>query len=393
MQREVADHGRGGSALVVAALSARYLAEAARRAGWRVIALDLFGDADTRRAADWRPIGVPGRLAVDPARLRQALADAARDRSVTGWIAGGGFDGEAELLDAGADRLPRLGMSTAAVVALRTPRHFFATLDRLALRHPDVAWTPPADPAGWLHKRGRGSGGWQIAPAGPAVVSCPDGYFQRRLDAPAMSALCLADGHRGRLVALNHQRAQALTSSRPCVFAGLIGPVHAPALQRRVEEALEALVPAFGLRGLLSLDFLCVDGEPWWLEVNPRPPASLQLYDGNWPGGLIGAHLDALRGHLPAPPLPALPGWRGVETLYAPMACRLDDAQALADDPALRDLPMPGAHFGAGAPVCTVTHRADDETALRRGLAARLEALRRRLVVWPHDTPEEETVR
>lgn len=392
MQREAADPGRSGTTLVVAALSARYLAEAACRAGWRVIALDLFGDADTRRCADWRPIGPPERAVIDAARLREALADAAQDRAVAGWIAGGGFDGEAELLDAGAHHLPRLGMSTAAVVALRTPQHFFETLDRLALRHPAVAWAPPADPAGWLHKRGRGSGGWHIEPAGPAVVPSPDGYFQRRLDAPAMSALCLADGQRGRVVALNRQHTQALTASRPCVLAGLSGPVRAPALQRRVKEALDGLVPAFGLRGLVSLDFLCVDGEPWWLEVNPRPPASLQLYDIDWPGGLIGAHLDALRGHLPAT-LPALPGWRGVETLYAPMACDLDDTPALADDPALHDLPMPGAHFDAGAPVCSVTHRADDEIALRQGLAARLEALRRRLVAHPHDTPEEETVR
>lgn len=393
MRREVADPGRGGPALVVAALSARYLAEAARRAGWRVIALDLFGDADTRRCAAWHPIGMPQSLAIDPTRLQQALAEAAQDPAVTGWIAGGGLDGDARLLDAGAARLPRLGMATTAVVALRTPRHFFGTLDRLGLRHPEVSWAPPADPAGWLHKRGCGSGGWQIEPAGPWVVPGPDSYFQRRLDVPAMSALCLADGRRGRVVALNLLRAHALSPRRPFAFAGVSGPVPAPALQPRVRDALDAMVPAFGLRGLVGLDFLCVDGEPWWLEVNPRPPASLQLYDADWPGGLIGAHLDALQGHLPTPPLPPLPGWRGLETLYAPMACRLDDARALAEDPALHDLPAAGAHFDAGAPVCSVTHRADDEAALQQGLRGRLDALRRRLVPHPHDTPEEETAR
>ena len=43
--------------LALAALSARALAEAAAREGLRAVALDVFGDADTRRhAADWQPI-------------------------------------------------------------------------------------------------------------------------------------------------------------------------------------------------------------------------------------------------------------------------------------------------------------------------------------------------
>ena len=37
--------------LVVAAVSARMLAEAAARDGYAVVALDLFGDVDTRRVS------------------------------------------------------------------------------------------------------------------------------------------------------------------------------------------------------------------------------------------------------------------------------------------------------------------------------------------------------
>ena len=37
--------------LVVAGISARIMAESARQGGWRVVALDLFGDLDTRRAS------------------------------------------------------------------------------------------------------------------------------------------------------------------------------------------------------------------------------------------------------------------------------------------------------------------------------------------------------
>ena len=62
--------------LVVAAVSARMMAEAAARDGFEVVALDLFGDADTRRAAfAFLPIGEPPSLHIDAARVLAALFD------------------------------------------------------------------------------------------------------------------------------------------------------------------------------------------------------------------------------------------------------------------------------------------------------------------------------
>jgi len=64
--------------LVVAGTSARAMAESARQGGWRVIALDLFGDLDTRRASlHWDRIGDAATLAIDPDALRRSLADPA----------------------------------------------------------------------------------------------------------------------------------------------------------------------------------------------------------------------------------------------------------------------------------------------------------------------------
>ena len=51
--------------IAVAAISARAMAEAAASDGFKVVALDLFGDTDTRRAASrWLPIGAPGSLQI-----------------------------------------------------------------------------------------------------------------------------------------------------------------------------------------------------------------------------------------------------------------------------------------------------------------------------------------
>lgn len=354
--------------IVVAGLSARILAESARLAGWRAIALDLFGDADTRRASlHWHRIGDAGSCTIDPALLRPALQAAAREARAIGWVAGSGFEAAPELLDTPAPRLPLLGMGSAALQRVREPSSFFATLDRLGLAHPEVAFAPPARPEGWLAKSAAGSGGWHIRPAAEANAG-PQVYWQRLQAGQPMSALFLADGERARLVALNRLIVRPL-GALPCVYAGAIGPVRDPHLAPTLAGALQALVPALGLRGLASLDFLARDGQAWLLEINARPSATMALHERAWAGGLLRAHVHALQGVLPAGAPSSPPGVRGCLTVFAERACRvgLSLAADLARSPDCHDLPAPGLRFRPGEPVCTVsTAAADAETALAR---------------------------
>ncbi|GAB3654844.1 ATP-grasp domain-containing protein [Ramlibacter alkalitolerans] len=366
--------------VVVAGLSARVLAESARQAGWQVIALDLFGDADTRRAGlRWHRIGDPGTCTIEPALLRHALHLAAGERGAIGWVAGSGFEAAPELLQARIPGLPFLGMAGAALRAVREPASFFGRLDRLGLPHPEVAFEPPASPEGWLAKSAAGCGGWHIRPAREGA-SGPPVYWQRVHPGEPMSALFLADGAQARLVALNRLIVRPL-GALPYVYAGAVGPVHDAALARELEQALAALVPAFGLRGLASLDFLAHAGRAWLLEINARPSATMALHGDTWPDGLLQAHVQALAGALPAA-APAHPaGVRGCLTVFAGRECRvgLSLAAELAQSPACHDLPPPGLRFGPGEPVCTVSAAAADEDAVLAGLEARARGVLRRL--------------
>jgi predicted ATP-grasp superfamily ATP-dependent carboligase len=153
--------------LVVAAVSARLLAEAAAHEGWRVVAIDAFGDADTRTAAAlWLPLARPGRMSPDTDLTLAALRHcAAREPGVIGWIAGAGFDGAPAWLDEAARTLPLLGTAPAALRALRDPAQWLAALQRLAIPHPPSALALPADRRGWLVKDLHGSGGWEVRDA------------------------------------------------------------------------------------------------------------------------------------------------------------------------------------------------------------------------------------
>jgi predicted ATP-grasp superfamily ATP-dependent carboligase len=410
--------------LAVAAISARMLAEAAARDGYGVVALDLFGDLDTRRAvAQWLPIGRDGSLQFDAARVLEALRHVARDvdGGVVGWIPGSGFEGHAELLEAGAQLLPLIGTTADAVRRVRDPRQFFGALAAHAIAHPAVQMDAPADPHGWLLKDAHASGGWHIrdaaapprlparavqdashgasehiaqAPAHGSSQSAVPGaaddaavgashdvshYYQRTMPGMPMSATFIANGSEALLVGFNALRVRSF-GAHPHVYCGCIGPVEVPAaVARLVGDAVRLLSAEFGLRGWCSLDFIRDGDAIGVLEVNPRPPASLSLYARR---GLIDAQLRAcLQGELPRPAAFAAARVGGSEIVYARRPLQLDEAGArrIADWPDAHDLPAAGARFDAGDPVCSLgadaASAAQVEAILEAGRDALLDTL------------------
>lgn len=371
--------------LVVAALSARALAQAAAADGFDVIALDLFGDADTRRASvRWQAIGQPGRFAIDPQALLATLRQAAGDAEVIGWIAGSGFDGRVDWLEAGAEILPLLGLAPA-LQAFRRPRIFFAALDALGVAHPPVAFDAPVDRRGWLHKDAQGSGGWHIHALGrPGAAgdasSSPWHYLQQAAPGTPMSATFIATGDEAVVLGCNELTVGPL-GRRRYVYRGVIGAVAGDAVRdAAVHQSASRLCRHFGLRGLGSLDFLFDKGRVSVLEINARPPASIDIYRDRVAGGLIRAHLAALAGQPPS--LLRQEGVRGLETFFAPFSCRLD-AGALATLAAMtdcHDVPHAATRFDTGDPVCSVSARGDSVVAVRAALADRLAAVQALLV-------------
>lgn len=357
------------------------LAEAAACDGYSVAALDLFGDADTQRVSEcWRPIGTPGSLQIDEERVLDALQELARHSAdaVIGWIPGSGFEARPELLDAGAKLLPLIGTPADAVRRVRDPIEFFATLSAHRIEHPAVRSDAPADADGWLLKDARGSGGWHIRHAagergaGSAGASL---YFQRTASGVPMSATFIGNGSDSVLAGINELIVRPF-GARPHVYCGCVGPADVTAdLARRIGNAVRALTAEFGLRGWCSLDFMR-DGDTFSvLEVNPRPPASLALYAQR---GLIDAQLRAcLHGGLPQPAAFAPRRVGGNEIVYARRRLTLSDAgaQHLGGRSDVHDLPVAGAQFDVGDPICSLSAAGDSTEQVRAALHAARVAL------------------
>jgi len=365
-------------ALVVAALSARMLAQSARRAGWDVIALDLFGDVDTRTAAKaWHAIGAASAMRIDGDRFLAALATARESADCIGWVAGAGFEAQPALLEAGARRLPLFGNGRATIDRMRDPRHFFATLAKLEIPHPETRIDRPAGgSAKWLAKDFAASGGWHIRRTRTTPMrsrsTAARTFFQREIAGRPMSVLFVAIGDRATPIAVNDLLVRP-HGARPYVYHGAIGPAGElpPPLRTELLRALEAVVQAFGLRGLGSLDFIVHADRFSVLEVNPRPSSTLGLYDADFATGLVKVHVDACTGTCQSP-LPAIDAGtiRGELIVFArstSMVTREHTDRLLALR--CRDVPQPQSRIEEAAPLCTVFAQGSDAATVLAMLA------------------------
>ncbi|HEY0837020.1 MAG TPA: ATP-grasp domain-containing protein, partial [Azospirillum sp.] len=324
-------------------------AAAAVRAGRRPAAVDLFGDDDTRRlAAPCIRLPSTTGLRLDADALLDALARP--DLRGVPLVYGSGFEDEPALLARIAADRPMPGNPADVVARVKDPFAFAALLDRLGIPHPEVARALDGPAGGHLLKRIGGSGGAHITAA--ATGTAPPGwYLQRRVGGHPVSILFLADGRRAVIVGLSRQWA-APTPGAPYRYGGAAGPLRVPV---RLDEPLSGMVArltaALGLVGLNSADLLVEGSAIHLLEVNPRPGASLDVFDREPMPPLFGLHLDACAGHLPER-LPAFRGCRAAVVHYADRPTRIDAAVRWPDWTA--DRPTAPARIAAGEPVCTV---------------------------------------
>jgi uncharacterized protein len=341
------------------------LADLARRDGQRVVAFDLFGDLDLRRSAS----------RVVTRRRVTALVDAAMAEAPGAVVYGASFENHPALVARLAERHALLGNAPATLRAVRNPARVGATLRDAGFAYPRTFITGTPERSGrWLRKPLRGGGGIRVREWRGGAV--PAGAFvQERVHGLACSAAAVGDGVDAVVLGLTEQlvgrRAFGVRGYRWC--GNLVPPrLQAPALLDQARAICSRLAGAFGLRGLFGVDFVWDGERAWTVEVNPRPPASLEAIEAAYGVGAFAAHLRGCAGELPR--IEAVSsGAAGKAILFATEAVTVGDSARWP----VRDVPHPGERIAAGRPVCTVTATGatpDDVLAQLEEQAARVRA-------------------
>jgi uncharacterized protein len=436
---------------LIAAVSGRALAAAARRAGYCPLVADFFCDTDTLALAE-RAIRLPGDLhgGIDAERVGDALCGLAGDDQPLAVVLGSGFERRPEIVDEIARHFPLTGNSGAVIRRVKDPLKFAADCAEIGIPHPEVRLEAPSDPENWLVKTAGAAGGWHVrravgepqarhgsedglsegashplsgllrkpplplrgrgrAPCGPADVSspprsggevaakrperglnghsvcpnsdcpAPDRYFQRFVAGSSISALFVGDSHTANIVGFSRQ----WTSPAPGAPFRYGGAVRLRRFNReeaaKIESWLSALVRRAGLVGLCSADFVRGAGGYQLIEINPRPGATLDIFDSA-DRPLMEAHLRASKGE--AYDLPRFADSMASIVTYAQIPVARFPATAWPDWTV--DRQAPGTELLAGDPVCTVLAQGPTAAASRRTVFGRAREMERS---WAGELP------
>ena len=403
-----------GRPLVILGASVRALAESAQRAGWAVHAADLFGDLDLAAAArEVVAVGAENAASGYPESLRTA---AEGFPTTAPWCYTGAIENYPDLIDAIAATRPLAGNSGQIVKNLRDP----AKLAAAGLAIPETRAAADGVPVDgtFLVKPLASGGGRGIHRWTPEVRArytslheegSPPRHVWQRLVAGTPASACYCVSAAGaELVGTSSQLiGEPWCHAGDFSWCGAVAelPLESTGFHDRhvqLERLGRILADQFHPIGLIGVDLVIdTSGHLHVIEVNPRPTASMELFERMGRVSIAGRHLEACgyvadadppRAHAVPRVLPrALPGVWAKAVLFmeraTPVSDQLVDAlistatawtQADGGWPALADIPRPGQTIAAGAPVVTIFAAApttDDALNRLRDRVARIDAL------------------
>jgi uncharacterized protein len=375
----------GRQHVLIAGVTTRPLAVSAARAGYRVTAIDPFGDVDLRAVAEVMLAGEePGRFHGPTEAVLQATGVAAELVAYTS-----NFENYPRAVAGLSENRELLGNAADILVRVRNPARVMSVLRKHGLAVPETrTLAPDAGLPGrsWLLKPRKSGGGHGIRlwARGDPV---PKGmYLQERLAGTPGSISFAADGRAAAVLGFSRQLVgDPRFGARRYRYCGsILGRLHSPLFSHQ-DELLEkagqlvgTLVREFRLVGLNGIDFIARHGVPYPLEVNPRYSSSMELIERAQRISMFEVHSRACRGMLPA--APASPNTvQGKAIVFARRAVRVGNPSGWADQTWVADIPHRGDRIQRGRPICTVFAAARDPEACRRLLWRRAAAVYRAL--------------
>lgn len=373
-----------GQHVLIAGVTTRALAVSAARAGYRVTAVDAFGDVDLRAAADVMVVRrQPG------ASYSPHAAAAAADEVLAPLVAyTSSFENHPGAVARLAQGRVLLGNPPEVLARIRNPFELMRTLGRHGLAVPESRAIAPArsDRRLWLLKPRRSGGGHGIEPWRRGRPVAKSSYLQERIAGRPGSIVFAADGHAAVPLGFSRQLVGNIQFGahgfRYC--GSLLGTPTSRLFPRQTELLAKAsdlatvVTREFQLVGLNGVDFIANRGIPYPTEVNPRYSSSMELVERAHDLSMFRVHAQACHGVLPLAPA-AGDRVHGKAILFARRDMRAGDLTRWARNGFLADIPQPGERIRRGHPICTVFAVARDGRTCQRLLIRRAHGIYRLL--------------
>ena len=184
------------------------------------------------------------------------------------------------------------GNSSETLHRCKNPKVFFSTLKQISIPFPEISFEPDNNVSyPWLIKHVKSSGGLGVRLRHNQVSIDEGSYFQRKIDGFNFSLTFLANGEEIKKLGFNTLWSEALGENLPYAYSGAINTADLSEKQQTIAtKYATTITKEFNLIGLNSIDFILSDDDVFVLEVNPRIPATYELYETKY-GDLIQEHI------------------------------------------------------------------------------------------------------
>jgi predicted ATP-grasp superfamily ATP-dependent carboligase len=373
------------TAILVVGFNVRPLARSAKKAGYRVLAVDFWGDMDLPlwtdeqiAVLDQQPDQRPDRPVIPTAEALVVGAQQLLEEHgpVEYIITSGGFDDHPESWK----HLRTLGtLAGNSVEGMHRARNLHLTRE-VALRYGaavpttfEVINRKQFDSAAnqldlpFLVKPLRGSGGFRSRVLrSEADIHRYSSHHHFSVDDPLLvqelihgidaSVSILSTGKQAVSLSVNEQLIglPELGKGRTKAYCGNIIPLQTkPDTHSYLESVSNGICEHLNLKGSNGIDFvLDASGTPYFMEVNPRIQATIEAIELVTSTNIVSLHIDAFNNTLPK----TIPRAQAVCARVIVYALESSTIPDLRNIPGVVDIPVPGSISNRGDPVCTVNH-------------------------------------
>ena len=398
--------------MIVVGFNVRPLARSAKKGGYRVLAVDFWGDLDLPEWADEHYAVLNQLPKQRPDRPHLPTAESLivgvqhlleKHGPVEYIITSGGFDDHPEAWK----RLSRLGPLVGnTIVGMKRARnreltHKIATQSGAAIpqsfeaeTEKQLQWAINQMEFPLLVKPKHGSGGFQsrilrheadithytsrhvFSKLEPILV-------QELINGTDASVSLLSTGTSAMTLSVNEQLIglPKLGKGRTKAYCGNIVPLEATSdIKTHLSDISEELIVQLQLKGSNGIDYVIDrEGTAFFMEINPRIQATIEALElvGNF--NVATLHIEAWKGILPTQ-AQTLQACCARIIVYAKTTCQIPN---LSNIPGVVDIPIPGSYANRGDPVCTVNHVATSRSKALKGAWNIVETIYKHLIPIP----------
>jgi len=364
--------------LLIIGASARAAAQSAHRAGFQVLAADLFADRDLVSVADsTRVEDYPDGSAAIVRELSAKYAN-------LGVIYSGAIENYPDLLSEIETHSSLIGNSSEVVRAVRNPLRLQNEFRRHSIPFPQSQAESPRDITSrrWLRKHIRSAGGLRVQVADSSDEAASDYIFQAWIEGNVCSAAYVSDGQRVELMGVSEMLVGTnWLGGSDFKYCGSLTRQCSDEERAQWKFIGEALGREFGLIGSFGVDAVLQDSSapivvP--IEVNPRYTASMELFETD-SYSVVQHHVQAYHGGPVA--IPSVGETiRAKCIVYATESIEFPQNYALLQQPGIELADIPQSQvIEAGHPILTMLAESRSREELIESLKIASERIRDQL--------------